>query len=331
MMKGVCVVKNKHLISIIVPVYNVEKYLARCLDSILAQTFTDFELIAVDDGSPDNCGKILDEYALKDERVKVIHKENGGVSSARNAGLDAAIGEYIGFVDPDDTIFPDMYEHLYNEAVTGNYDIVQCGCVQVNEAGEVIQNFACNEEKEYTNTDEMLCDFFKCIITNNVWSKVFKSKLFKNIRYRQELRIAEDKLFVHDCLVKTNRLKVTKECKYRYLISESSVIHSEINEKIFDDLNVIDELQKLYKNNKHVLRSFHEDKAKVILNIIFKVLMSQKFFEKLPELKKRVLNVKEIILKGKFSKKEKIFTLMLSIVPKTTCRLATMYLNRKVR
>ena len=100
------------LLSIVVPVYNVEQYLTKCLDSILAQTLTDFEVIAVDDGSPDSCGKILDEYAEKDNRIRVIHKKNGGVSSARNEALDIARGEYIGFVDSDDYIEADMYECL---------------------------------------------------------------------------------------------------------------------------------------------------------------------------------------------------------------------------
>lgn len=97
-------------ISIIVPIYKVERYLKRCVDSILNQTFTDFELILVDDGSPDNCGRICDEYAEKDNRIYVIHKENGGLSDARNAGLDYATGQYIIFVDSDDFVEPDLLE-----------------------------------------------------------------------------------------------------------------------------------------------------------------------------------------------------------------------------
>ena len=97
------------VISVIVPIYNTEKYLAKCLDSLINQTFQSLEIILIDDGSIDNSGKICDEYALNDDRIKVIHKENGGVSSARNAGLDLATGSYIAFVDPDDYIDPDMY------------------------------------------------------------------------------------------------------------------------------------------------------------------------------------------------------------------------------
>lgn len=111
------------LISVIVPVYNVEKYLSKCIDSILAQTYKNLEIILVDDGSPDNCPKICDEYAKKDNRIKVIHKENGGLSAARNVALDIAKGEYIGFVDSDDFIAEDMYEVLYNLAEKYNAEI----------------------------------------------------------------------------------------------------------------------------------------------------------------------------------------------------------------
>lgn len=110
-------------ISIIVPVYKVEPYLRKCVDSILAQTFTNFEVILVDDGSPDNSGKICDEYAIKDSRVRVIHKENGGLSSARNAGIDIARGKYLGFVDSDDYIAEDMYEVLYENLKFYDADI----------------------------------------------------------------------------------------------------------------------------------------------------------------------------------------------------------------
>lgn len=320
---------QRPLISIIVPVYNVERYLSECLDSILAQTLTNFEVIAVDDGSPDNCGKILDEYSQKDKRIRVIHKENGGVSSARNAGLDIATGEYVGFVDPDDTIFPDVYEYLYNEAKSKDFDVVQCGCVQVNENGEAVQYISCDVEREYENTNDMLCDFFNCIIINSVCTKIFKSKLFEKIRFRQNLRIAEDEMFVHDCLSKANRLKVTKKCGYCYTISNSSVIHSGISEKIFDNLIVLDRLNEIYKKNEYVQKCFREHKAKMILDILFNVLTTEKFLERLPELVERTLDVKESIFKGKFSKKEKVFTLMLSVAPNATCRLAIMYSNRK--
>ena len=111
-------------ISVIVPVYNVEKYLPRCIDSILSQTFKDFELLLIDDGSPDNCGKICDEYAAKDRRVRVFHKPNGGVSSARNLGLDKACGEWITFIDSDDYVAVDYLEELVSFKINSGAELV---------------------------------------------------------------------------------------------------------------------------------------------------------------------------------------------------------------
>ena len=115
------------LISIIIPVYGVEEYLNQCLESVVNQTYANLEIILVDDGSKDNCPAMCDGWANKDSRIKVVHKENGGLSSARNAGLDIFTGEYVAFVDSDDYIAQDMYELLYSRAKEGNYDIVDCG------------------------------------------------------------------------------------------------------------------------------------------------------------------------------------------------------------
>ena len=123
-------------LSIIVPVYNVEAYLPRCLDSILAQTFTDFEAILIDDGSPDRCGEIIDEYAKRDARIVPIHQKNGGVSKARNTGLEAARGAYIGFVDPDDWIEPEMYETMIRAMEENDADLVCCSWFDNTENGE---------------------------------------------------------------------------------------------------------------------------------------------------------------------------------------------------
>ena len=120
-------------ISIIVPVYNVDQYLENCIESILNQTFKDYELILIDDGSTDKSGEICDKYEKKDNRIKVIHKYNGGLSSARNAGLDLACGKYIGFVDSDDSIHPEMYEILYDLQQIYNADISVCSFKKVYE------------------------------------------------------------------------------------------------------------------------------------------------------------------------------------------------------
>ncbi|UOK56378.1 glycosyltransferase [Bacillus sp. OVS6] len=113
-------------ISIVVPIYNVEKYLHKCIDSILSQNFTDLEIVLVNDGSTDSCGRICDEYSIKDNRVKVIHKKNGGLSDARNTGIEISTGDFIGFVDSDDWVEPNMYETLYNLCISNSADISTC-------------------------------------------------------------------------------------------------------------------------------------------------------------------------------------------------------------
>ena len=131
-------VQELPLLSIIVPVYKVEKYLSACLDSILVQTYTNFELIVIDDGSPDGCADICESYAARDQRVRVIHQQNAGLAAARNRGLDEAKGELIGFVDSDDTISPDMYSVLYEAMSAGKADICVCNYRCVDEMGHPV-------------------------------------------------------------------------------------------------------------------------------------------------------------------------------------------------
>ena len=126
------------MISIIVPIYNVEKYLPQCLDSLISQTYRDIEIILVDDGSPDKCPEICDAYAKKDARIKVVHQINGGVSSARNTGLKASRGEYIGFVDPDDWVAPEMYEKMMEALADHKADLAICGYQYCHADGSMI-------------------------------------------------------------------------------------------------------------------------------------------------------------------------------------------------
>lgn len=169
-------------ISIIVPVYKVEKYLRKCVDSILAQTFTDFEVILVDDGSPDNSGKICDEYAEKDNRVRVIHKENGGLSSARNAGIDVARGKYLGFVDSDDYIDEDMYEILYENLKIHDADISSVELIPFY--GDRYKK--ANKEKKVIILNKK--EAIKSVLEGTqfyayAWNKLYRKELFKDNRY----------------------------------------------------------------------------------------------------------------------------------------------------
>ena len=170
----------KPLVSIIVPVYKVEPYLPRCLDSIIHQTYRQLEIIVVDDGSPDNCGHICDEYANIDSRIKVYHTENHGLSAARNYALARANGEYIGFVDSDDWIEPDMYKVLVGEIEKCKADIVSCGVYYESSKRTVIGSAL---DKKCDNNLDLLKILLTGNISNGVWNKLYKKSCFTGIAF----------------------------------------------------------------------------------------------------------------------------------------------------
>lgn len=199
-------------LTIIVPVYKVEPYLRRCIDSILNQTFRDFELILIDDGSPDNCGAICDEYAEKDGRILVIHQKNQGVSAARNAGLDIARGTYLGFVDSDDWIEPEMYETMITTAKEKNVDVVVCGINYCTEEGAFIRNdlLTCGD---YNNEQVMFALFgMPNPLGGGCCNKMFHKRITQGIYFRKEIAMAEDWLFLFDSLYHCNIcIKISNE------------------------------------------------------------------------------------------------------------------------
>ena len=180
------------VVSVIVPVYKVEPYLRRCVDSILNQSFQDFELILVDDGSPDSCGAICDEYAARDSRIHVIHQENKGLSGARNTGIDHANGEYLAFVDSDDKWSPYFLESLYKALKEHDADISQCRWEYMH-GDEIKEAYNPNAKCECFTGREMLSNLYIQTGAYYVvaWNKLYKKELFEEIRY-QEGRIHED-------------------------------------------------------------------------------------------------------------------------------------------
>lgn len=186
-------------LSIIVPVYKVEKYLPKCIDSILAQTFRDFELILIDDGSPDNCGAICDEYAARDSRIKVIHQENAGVSAARNAGLDIATGTFLGFVDSDDWIEPEMYETMIATAKEKQVDVVVCGIRYCSDGGESIRTDLI-DNRAYTGEEMLKALYGKPNPTGGgAVNKLFLRSKAEDIRFRINISMAEDWIYLFEC------------------------------------------------------------------------------------------------------------------------------------
>ena len=195
------------LISIIVPVYNVEKYIKKCIDSIINQTYKNLEIILVDDGSPDNCGKICDEYAEKDKRIKVIHKENGGLSDARNAGIKIARGCYIGFVDSDDWIDKNMYEKLYKTLKEKDADIACCKLIRYKNTIEKISKKFDGRIVEYDQR-QYIKKFFKIDSQECVyyaWNKLYKRQVIDKEQYPIGLT-SEDVVGTYKALLKCKKI-----------------------------------------------------------------------------------------------------------------------------
>lgn len=216
------------LISVIVPVYKVEKYLRKCVDSIISQTYTNLEIILVDDGSPDNCPKICDEYAKQDSRVKVIHKENGGLSDARNAGMAVATGEYISFIDSDDWIENNMLEILLKEITENNCDIASCGINMVwedNRPKEILFPF---EGKIIINGAESALDHLisNKYIVQTVWNKLYRKDTIVKILFPFG-KINEDEYWTWQALAASEKIVCIGNPMYNYLQREGSIMKSD--------------------------------------------------------------------------------------------------------
>lgn len=244
------------LISIIVPIYNVERYLNRCIDSILAQTFTNFELILVDDGSPDDCGKMCDDYAMKDSRINVIHKKNGGVSEARNFGIDCAKGEYICFIDSDDFVHKQYLEILYNIAKESDAEMSICSfsiCYDSDIVDEIISNVSYEEfSDKYLYDDNFLIHKWANLVC--AWNKLYKRNLFEQIRYPVG-KIHEDNFTYYKLIDKANKVVITEEGLYHYYMSENSISRSEFTDKRLHILQAYQEQIEYFKkkNNQRMV------------------------------------------------------------------------------
>lgn len=214
------------LISVIVPVYKVEKYLEKCIESIVNQSYSNLEIILVDDGSPDFCGKICDIYAERDSRIKVIHKKNGGLSTARNAALDIMQGDYVGFVDSDDYIDLKMYEYLFNHIIEYKADISICEFRKIYESNGEIQADNLETIQCLNNSQAMELLIGDEIIGSQPCNKLFKAELFENIRF-PEGRVYEDIAIMHRVFSKANRVVCSSKMMYNYFIRENSTSYSQ--------------------------------------------------------------------------------------------------------
>lgn len=211
---------NMPKISIIVPVYKAETYLHRCVDSILAQTFTDWELLLIDDGSPDRSGEICDEYAKKDTRIRVFHKKNGGVSSARNLGLDNVLGEYVTFVDSDDCLYLNALDRLFSVAEKYQLDFIQCSFNR-----EYKEEHCNSQNSDILSAKEYVCFGY---LGTHVWASFFKTDIIKkyNLKFDTSIRLGEDQIFAFDYLLHTQKTCYIGDVLYFYMDNDESAIHN---------------------------------------------------------------------------------------------------------
>ncbi len=305
----------KEKISIIVPVYNVEAYLERCVESILKQTYTNLEILLVNDGSTDKSGELCDKLALRDHRIRVIHKENGGLSDARNRGIDEASSNLIGFIDSDDYIDEDMYETLYRQMVASKADLSMCGHY------DVYHQIPEKQVAEIKTWELMPEEAIKMVMEAKILSvtavnKLYKKALFEQLRFRIG-KIAEDAFIMVDLIHQCSKVVATNEKKYYYVHRENSITTQKFSLKF---LNVIEAYEQ---NAKMISENYPDlyDVAIMRLNwayfyVLDRLLVDNDFKDKVLEdrlisyLKK---NKKSILMDSRFTRARKMSFLVLCL------------------
>ncbi len=310
--------KHNDLISIIVPVYNVEKFLPQCIESIINQTYKNLEIILVDDGSTDSSFKICNEYANKDSRIKVIQKTNGGLSDARNKGMEICTGDYIGFVDSDDYIGKEMYEILYNDIKKYNADISIC---EFKACFDDSINFDINLNSiVYNNLMALQNLLLDKQLTSHAWNKLYKKDLFKNIKYPIG-KIYEDIGTTYLLFEYSKIISYNKSIQYAYRQRKDSLCNSVSEKKINDYVEIINNryeyLNAKYPNMKKIL-----DASRIQSSLIFNFIIARDKNEKLYNSK---------LLIDDYKKNVKIdFNLFGKIKLKYIFALIVLKLNRKL-
>ena len=295
--------EKEDLISIVIPVYKVEKYLEKCVESVINQTYKNLEILLVNDGSPDNCPKICDEYAQKDNRIKVIHKENGGLSDARNAGIDVATGKYITFIDSDDYISNDYVEYMYNLAQKHNAQIATCEFEIVYLEDEL------KNDSEYIEDIEVLTprDFFYNMLFAKrsdvtACAKLYEIGLFKEIRYPKGV-VYEDTATTYKLIEKCNKIATgNKKCYFYFTrpnsISKISGFNSNELDYIKNTNEMLDYLKNKYPDLEQAIDRFDLYANFRILRLLLftkprNKKMEKEIFEKIKNKRMKVLKYKD--------------------------------------
>ena len=300
----------EELVSVIVPIYKVEKYIYRCIDSIINQTYKKLEILLIDDGSPDNCGKICEEYSKKDNRIKVIHKENGGLSDARNTGINIAKGNYLTFIDSDDYVAEDYVEFLLNLLKENEADMSAC-------KHTVVYN-----EKKYKNLGTKKYyiaepkQIFEMLLYSDdfdvsAWGKLYKKDLFCDIRFPKD-RLFEDAATTYKLIDMCKKIAFKSESKYFYVIRDDSITTKEFNSKKFDLIISTEEMVTYIKEKYPDLSKGCERRLMYsYLSTLMNLAESDNQTENYKEYKKQLMEYikkhkKEVLKDKKIPKRDRI-------------------------
>lgn len=306
-------------ISVIVPVYRVEKYLPACIDSILNQTFTDFELILVDDGSPDRCPAICDEAAERDARVRVIHQANAGLSAARNAGIEAAHGAWLSFVDSDDYIAPHFCEKLYQTAQRTNADCVMCSVQNVDESGKLIDSALMRVADEVKTGREVLRKIGRDDVTPylTAWNKLYRRKLFNTLRYPAG-RQNEDVFVFAELFCQVQRAVCVAEPLYFYRKRIGSIMNSVVTLRNLDEMwayvNCFEHLQQ--DDEESTLKETEKRVFAKLTGVYYRVTEEDRYSNKMKQAKRAQWNIAMRLMKqGQLDLRSLARTLLFQALP----------------
>ena len=306
-------------ISVIVPIYRVEKYLPACIDSILNQTFTDFELILVDDGSPDRCPEICDETAKRDARVRVIHQANQGLSAARNAGIEAARGAWLSFVDSDDYIAPQFYEKLYQTAQRTDADCVMCSVQNVDESGKPIDSALMRVADEVKTGREVLRKIGRDDVTPylTAWNKLYRRKLFNTLRYPAG-RQNEDVFVFAELFCQVQRAACVAEPLYFYRKRIDSIMNSAVTLRNLDEMwayvNCFEHLQQ--DDEESILKETEKRVFAKLTGVYYRVTEEDRHSNKMKQAKKAQWNIAMRLMKqGQLDLRSLARTLLFQALP----------------
>lgn len=305
-------INRKPCISIIIPIYNIYEYLEECLERVVNQSYTNLDILLIDDGSTDGCGNICDNYAAKDDRIRVFHVKNGGLSKARNIGLSKAIGDYIAFVDGDDYVSLKMYERLIDVALENNCDVVECKYYHNNQVPKDMKSVAKVEHgKEVL---ERQIDSRYLFPNVAVWNKIYRAEIVKDLSF-PEGKIHEDYLFQCCVLLRTQTYGFIDEELYCYRIREGSITHQKFNLREFDKLSIYKERTAylILQGELSLADLAREEEFIILFSLFWKTSING--MKEANSLKKELYERRQEFIKSNISLKRKLVYVLFYINP----------------